>query len=231
MTIEDPVEHRLEGISQVEVDPTAGVTVASALRAVLASDPDVVAVGKPVDDETTRAAVLGASDTVMLATLAAPSASAGVRRLCELGGDAALVSASLTGVVAQQIVRKTCLACRESYYATDDEVFELGLPSEESGRRLLGRGRGCDECAGNGYQGQTNLIEVLPLTDEVRALAADGASVAEIECAAEAAGMRTLREQAIALCLEGVITTAELRAVVDRPSRRSAVRTLRLSRL
>ena len=157
----------------------------------------------------------------MLATLAAPTASAGVRRLCELGGDATLVSASLTGVVAQQIVRKTCLACRESYYATVDEVVELGLPPEESGRRLLGRGRGCDECADSGYQGQTNLVEVLPLDRRgARPRCRRSRPSPRSNAPPRAAGMRTLREQAIALCLEGVITTAELRAVVERPRRR-----------
>ena len=131
-----------------------------------------------VDDETARAAVLGASrHRWCWRRSSRPSASAGLRRLCELGGDPALVSAASTGVVAQQIVRKTCLACRETYYATVDELSELGLPPEDSGRRLLGRGRGCDECGDSGYQGQTSLIEVLPLTDEVRALVADGASV------------------------------------------------------
>ena len=89
-------------------------------------------------------------------------------------------------------------------------LAELGLPLEESGRRLLGRGRGCDECGGSAHQGQVRLVEVLPLTDDVRDLIAGGASSVDIEDAAVAAGMRTLREQGIGLCLEGVITTAEL---------------------
>ncbi|MDQ3122857.1 MAG: Flp pilus assembly complex ATPase component TadA, partial [Actinomycetota bacterium] len=207
LTMEDPVERQLEGIDQIEVDPAAGVTAASGLRAILASDPDVVALGALVDDETTPEAVFGALDTLVLTTLVAPTASAGVRRLTELGGDSALVSGTLTGVVAQQIVRKTCLPCRETYYAAVDELFELDLPEEESGTRLLGRGRGCDECGDSGYQGDTRLVEVLPLTDEVRALIAAGSSAAEVEHAAGAAGMRTFREQGIDLCLEGVITT------------------------
>ncbi|CAN5293846.1 hypothetical protein BH20ACT13_BH20ACT13_06890 [soil metagenome] len=129
------------------------------------------------------------------------------------------MSARLTGVVAQQVVRTTCLACRETYYAAPDELAELGLPLEESGRRLLGRGRGCDACGGSGRQWQVRLVEVLPVTDDVRALICGGASSSDIEGAAVAAGMRTLHEQAIGLCLEGVITTAELRAA-GRPRRR-----------
>ena len=220
LAIDDPVEDQIEGIDQIEVDLATSVTVASGLRAILASDPDVVAVGALVDDETARAAVGGALDALVVTTLVAPTASAGVRRLTELSGDPALVGAALIGVVAQQIVRKTCLACRETYYATADELAELGLPLEESGRRLLGRGRGCDECGDSGYQGQERLIEVLLLTDDVRALVAGGASSVDIEGAAVTAGMRTLREQGIGLCLEGVITTAELRADADRPRRR-----------
>ncbi|MBA3333606.1 MAG: hypothetical protein H0U30_06405 [Actinobacteria bacterium] len=108
--------------------------------------------GALVDDETTPEAVFGALDTLVLTTLVAPTASAGVRRLTELGGDSALVSGTLTGVVAQQIVRKTCLTCRETYYASVDELFELDLPEEESGTRLLGRGRGCASAATAGIR-------------------------------------------------------------------------------
>ena len=219
LTIDNPVEDQIEGIDQIELDVATGVTAASGLRAILASDPDVVAVGALVDRETARAAVRGALETLVLTTLVAPTASAGVRRLTELGGETALVGVALTGVVAQRIVRKTCLACRETYYAAADELAELGLPLAESDRRLLGRGRGCDECGGSGHQGQARLVEVLSLTDDVRALIAGGASSVDIEGAAVAAGMRTLREQGIGLCLEGVITTAELRATADRPRR------------
>ena len=220
LTIDDPVEDQIEGIDQTEIDLPQGVTAASGLRAILASDPDVVAVGSLSDAETARAAVGGALDTFVLTTLVAPTASAGVRHLTEICGDPALVGEALTAVVAQQVVRKTCLACRETYYATAEELAELGLPLEEPGRRLLGRGRGCEECGDSGYQGEQRLTEVLPMTDDVRTLAADGASSKDIEDGAVAAGMRTLRKQRIDLCLEGVITTAELRAVADRPRRR-----------
>ncbi len=214
LTIEDPVEDELEGIGQTEVDVASGLTARNGLRAILRSDSDVVAVGELFDSQTARAAVRGALDALVLTTLVAPTASAGLRRLGELAGDPGLVAAVSTGVVAQQLVRKTCLACRETYYATMEELTELGLSPEESGRRLLGRGRGCDDCRGSGHQGQTCLVEVLPLTDEVRALVADGVSPIDIERAAIGAGMRTLREHAIGLCLEGVITTAELQRVV-----------------
>ena len=220
LTIAGPVGGEIEGIDHVEVDVATGVTTADGLRVILASDPDVVAVGALDDDEAARAAVGGALGTLVLTTLVAPTATAGVRRLTELGGDPALVGAVLTGVVAQQVVRTTCLACRKTYYAAPDELAELGLPLEESGRRLLGRGRGCDECAGSGHRGQVRLVEVLPVTDDVRALISGGASWSDIERAAVAAGMRTLREQAIGLCLEGAITTTELRAAARRPRRR-----------
>ncbi len=220
LTLENPVHGHLDGIHQIEVDPSAGVSAASALRAILASDPDVVALSALVDEETAHAVVLGAGDTLILTTLGAMTAASGARRLCELGGDPALVSTVVTGIVAQQILPSSCLACRETYYATADELFELGLPSEELGKRLLGRGRGCDECGGSGYRGETSLVEVLPLTDDVRALIADGSCSTEVEDAAGAAGMRTLREQGIVLCLEGVTTTAALRSVRERPRRR-----------
>ena len=132
LTLEDPVEGNLDGIHQIEVDPSAGVTAASGLRAILASDPDVVALSALVDEETTHAALRGADDTLVLTTLGAMTAAAGARRLCELGGNPALVSTVLTGIVAQQVLPTSCLACRETYYATADELVELGLPSEET---------------------------------------------------------------------------------------------------
>lgn len=212
LTVEDTVEDQIEGIGQTETDIGLGVTPANGLRAILRSDPDVVAVDElVVDDNTARVAVRAALGTLVLATLAAPTASAAIQRLTQSDVAPDSLSAVLTCVVAQQRVRKTCLSCRETYYATVDELVELGLPPEELGRRLLGRGRGCDECGGSGYQRHTYLFEILAPTDDVRALVADRAPAAETERAAVAAGMQTLRENGVRLCLEGVITSVELR--------------------
>jgi type IV pilus assembly protein PilB len=211
MTIEDPVERFLQGVDQTEVDPHAGVTFASGLTTILRSDPDSVVVGELFDEETARLALRGArSGHYVLTTLQAPTAALGIRRLLAFGLDPGALSAALTGVVAQQLVRRTCVACRQSYFATSEEIAALDRPPEEAGRRLLGRGRGCTECDGSGYRGRVAVFEALPLVADVRELVARGPDAAELEAAAVAAGMRTLRQSVVRLCLDGVTTTAEL---------------------
>jgi type II secretory ATPase GspE/PulE/Tfp pilus assembly ATPase PilB-like protein len=116
-------------------------------------------------------------------------------------------------VVGQRLARGICTDCRQSYYATPEDIRALGLPSEENGRRLLARGAGCTACGGSGYRGRIALFELLSLTDDVRELVARRASITEIQHAATVSGMRTLRDEGIRLCLEGVTTTEEVRRV------------------
>jgi general secretion pathway protein E len=214
MTIEDPVEQVIPGADQTEVDPSRGLTFASGLRAILRSDPDVVVVGELVDPLTASLAARAALDgRLVLTTLEADSATAAVRRLLDLGLEPRSLAHALTGVVAQRLVARVCVECRESYYASAAELTELGLPPEELGRRLLGRGQGCDACDGSGYAGQVAVFEVLPLSEPVRALVTLGATAAELEHSAVAAGMRTLFEDVVELCLEGVTTPAEVRRI------------------
>jgi type II secretory ATPase GspE/PulE/Tfp pilus assembly ATPase PilB-like protein len=116
-------------------------------------------------------------------------------------------------VTAQHLARRICVDCRESYYASADEIAELGRPEEESGRRLLARSRGCSSCGGTGFAGWAVVFEVLPLTEEARALVAHRARSSALREAAVAAGMTTLRERAVGLCLDGVTTVSEVRLV------------------
>jgi type II secretory ATPase GspE/PulE/Tfp pilus assembly ATPase PilB-like protein len=213
-TIEDPVERLLPGLDQVEVDPPAGVTFLRGLRAILRTAPDVVLVGELADADTSRLAVHAArADRVVLAALDAPTAAAGVRRLVDLGVDARTLSSTLSCLVAQHLVRRVCAECRETYYASADEVAELGRPDDESGRRLLARGRGCASCSGSGFRGWAAVFEALPLTEDVRALVGDASAPTAIRDAAVAAGMSTMWDGAVGLCLDGVTTVSELRQV------------------
>ena len=214
LTIEDPVECLVPGADQTEVDPRTGLTYAAGLHAILRSDPDAVAVGELLDPETARLATRAAlAGQHVLSTLEAEGAAGTVRRLLDLEVEHEALATALTGVVAQRLLRRFCLDCREAYYATAEELVALGLGVEEGGRRLLGRGQGCDSCDGTGHSGLVAVFEVLPLDDDVRAAVAARATAAEIEKAAVAAGMQTLRESAVRLCLEGVTTAAEARRV------------------
>jgi len=214
-TIEDTVEHVIPGIDQVEIDPAAGLTFALGFHAILRSDPDVVGVGEIHGEEAARVTFETAlTDSLVLGVLRAGTAAAATRRLTDMGVDARLLGSALVCVLAQRLVRRICSDCREGYYATPDELRELGRPAEEASPRLLARGRGCSTCGASGFRGRVGIFEFLPLTEEVRRLVVDGASTAEIQAAAVAAGMRTLREDGIRLCLEGVTTAAEVQRVV-----------------
>ena len=211
-TIDDAVGYVLPGVDQVEVDPRAGLSFAQGLRTILSSDPDVILVGEVRDEETARTAAQAAlTGHLVLSGLHAPTAAAAVQRLAEMGVEPGVLGATLTCIVAQRLVRRVCQDCRETYYATDDDRVELGRPADDAGPRLLARGRGCTACGDTGFRGRAALFEVLPVTDDIRALVAERASTTEIQRAAVAAGMRTLREDGIRHCLEGVTTAAEVK--------------------
>ena len=183
----------------------------------LASDPDSVVVGDLRDPESARVAFGAArADRLILTALEAPTTASAVVRLAELGVEPHLLSSTLSCVVAQHLVRRICPDCRETYYASADEVASLGRPEEESGRRLLARGRGCASCDGTGFRGFAAVFEVLQVSDRIRSLIAEGATAALIRDAAVEDGMTTLREAAVGLCLDGVTSAAEvLQVAVD----------------
>ena len=215
-TVEHPVEHVLRGIDQVEVAPSAGLTVGRALNAVLRSDADVVAIDEISDAEVARASLGAASSRLVLATLDASSAVTVLRRLRPVEGSPFTedLAHAVALVVSQRLVRRICTDCRETYYPDADELVELGRPADEMGRRLLARGRGCPACSDTGFRGRVGLFAVLVPTAELQALAAVGASTDELHRAAREAGARGFSDAGASLCLDGVTTLAELRRVL-----------------
>ncbi len=214
-SIEDPVEHVFDGIDQTEVGVASGVTFADGLRTLLATDSDVVLVGEIRDQDTAEVALQAALDgRHILVGLRAPSAAAAVRRLADMGLESSVLGGALTCVVAQRLVRRICVDCRETYYASDSDLAELGQPSEGGSPRLLARGRGCSACDGTGFRGRVGLFEILSVTEETRGLVCGGASVTKIHRAAVAGGMQTLRDDGVRLCLEGITTAAEVQRLL-----------------
>ena len=215
MTIEDPVEYLTTGVDQIEVNLRAGLSFARGLRTILRSDPDVILVGEIRDEETAQIAIRAAmTGHLVCSTLHSQTAASGIRRLTDMGVEPGLLAETLTCLVAQRLVRRVCLDCRETYKATKDELVALQRPTERPGRRFLVRGRGCPACGATGYHGRIALFEVLVLTDEIRELIAGGASTAEIHHLAVAGGMRALRDDGDRLCLEGITTLSEVQRVV-----------------
>jgi type IV pilus assembly protein PilB len=212
MTIEDPVEYVTPGIDQIEVNVRAGLTFARGLRTILRSDPDTILVGEIRDEETAQIAIRAAmTGHLVLSTLHTQTAAGALQRLAEMGMESGLVAATVTCLIAQRLARRICPDCRETYKPSKAEVTALGRTSARGIE--LARGLGCTACGGTGFRGRVGLFEVLPLTEEIRALASDHVSTADIQSAAVAAGMRTLREDGIRLCLEGVTTADEVRRV------------------
>jgi len=196
ITVEDPVEYRLPGINQVQVNPKAGLTFASALRSILRSDPDVVLLGEIRDHETAQIAIEAAlTGHLVLSTLHTNDAPSAVTRLTEMGIEPFLVGSALDAVVAQRLARKLCGKCKEPYQPTEQEMVAARFPwvPGEPVPELM-KPMGCVACSRTGYRGRLALHEVMPVNEEIERLAVAHASSAEIGATAVANGMITLRE-------------------------------------
>jgi type IV pilus assembly protein PilB len=210
MTIEDPVEYRLDGVNQIEVDVKGGLSFASGLRTILRSDPDVVLVGEVRDSETASIAIEAAmTGHLVLTSLHAHNAAGAIARLRDMGVDASMLASSLNAVVAQRLARRLCVHCRREYAANAEE---LGVADQTmSDDVLLYAAVGCAKCQGTGYTGRVALREVMPVYGEVRALVESSAE--EIFAAAVRQGMTTLRDDGMRLALTGVSSVDEIRRV------------------
>ncbi len=208
ITVEDPVEYQLNGISQVQVKPDIGLTFAAALRSILRQDPDVIMIGEIRDLETAEIAIQSAlTGHLVFSTLHTNDAASSVTRLLDMGIEAFLVASSVIGVIAQRLVRKICPYCKESYEPSEEELREVGLLGF-SGR--LFRGRGCEKCMGTGYLGRTAIYEILLVGKLVRKLILEGRDSEEIKEAAIKEGMRTLRMDGAEKVKMGITTVEEV---------------------
>ena len=213
MTVEDPVEYELKGITQIQVEPRRGVTFASALRAILRQDPDIVFVGEIRDLETAEIAVQASmTGHLVLATLHTNDAVGVVPRLCDLGLDRASIAATLRGALAQRLVRRVCDGC-----ATP--VTGALTPEEQRLAAVYGvppavRAVGCRRCGQTGYRGRVPIVEVFSCSEEVERLITAGAPAAELHRAVVAGGMRSLRESALDQVRRGATTLREVERVL-----------------
>jgi type IV pilus assembly protein PilB len=216
ITVEDPVEYRLAGVNQIQVNPKAGLTFANALRSILRADPDVVLVGEIRDRETAVIAVEAAlTGHLVLSTLHTNDAPSAISRLHEMGVEPFLVGSALDCVVAQRLARKLCGRCREAYEPTEAELLEAGyLESEAEQIDQMYRPVGCQNCGKTGYLGRMGLYEVMPVTEEVERLAAERRSSEEIRRTAVEQGMVTLRQDGLEKARHGMTSLEEIFRVV-----------------
>jgi general secretion pathway protein E len=213
LTIEDPVEYEIQGISQSQVKPAIGLTFASALRAFVRQDPDVIMVGEVRDTETAHIAIHAAlTGHLVLTTLHTETAAAAVPRLLDLGVESFLLKSTLRAVIAQRLVRQLCDRCKGPRPLHADDIsgdpryaalgFKEGEPIHEP--------KGCERCGGTGYRGRIGIFEVLVLSEELRGLIGDRADSNAIDAAAVKAGMTTMVDDGIAKCRSGMTSAAEV---------------------
>lgn len=215
VTVEDPVEYRMQGIVQVQVQEKAGLTFASALRSILRQDPNVVLVGEIRDKETAQIATQASlTGHLVLSTLHTNDAPNAVTRLVDIGVEAYKIAAALRGVVAQRLMRKLCPTCKEVWMEAPPDRLRKWIPTGTP----LYRAAGCPDCAMTGYLGRFSIIEVLHVGPEVERRIAAGQTADRIADAARRAGMKTLWESGLAHVLRGESTVDELLRVVEVPS-------------
>jgi type IV pilus assembly protein PilB len=219
ITVEDPVELRIKGINQVQLNVKAGLTFASALRSILRADPDIVFVGEIRDRETAMISVEAAlTGHLVLATLHTNDAASTPMRLVEMGLEPYLVTSSLSAAIAQRLARRLCTHCKEPYEVTESEVVALGWTPDEifgAGQApVLYRAVGCGACSKTGYRGRKALVELMTVTDELVRLIMEGGNVDSIHQLAVEQGMVTLRHSGLRRALEGETTLEEVLRVV-----------------
>jgi len=221
ITIEDPIEYQLEGISQIQVASKKGMTFATSLRHVLRQDPDVIMIGEVRDVETARMAIQSSlTGHLVFSTLHTNDSAGAVTRLLDLGVEPYLVSSSLIAVLAQRLVRRVCSDCRRSIEPTPHQLRELGLLSTDSapGSSYGGtffEGAGCDKCFQTGYRGRTGIYELMLITDQIQGLIYKRQSAGAIKKASLEAGLQTLRMDGARKVLAGITTVSEVLRVTQ----------------
>ena len=234
ITLEDPVEYQVDGVNQIQVNNAVGLTFASGLRSILRQDPDIIMVGEIRDAETAGLAVQSAlTGHTVLSSLHTNSAAGVLPRLLDMDIEPFLVSSTVSTVIGQRLVRKICAKCKEKYIASpalaDAIAKEVGkylpstadkslntdtgydnLPKVEDKEITLFRGKGCDECRNTGFQGRIGIFEVFPVTPEIEKLLLTHSTTTEIQDAAIAQNMITMREDGFLKALEGVTTIEEV---------------------
>jgi type IV pilus assembly protein PilB len=215
ITVEDPVEYRLAGINQVQINLRAGLTFASALRSILRSDPDVVMVGEIRDGETAKISIEAAlTGHLVLSTLHTNDAPGAITRLNEMGVEPFITGAAVSAVLAQRLARKLCPHCAEPYTPSEQELLRLRVDGDAGlARGTFFRPQGCARCAETGYKGRVGIFQLLEMSERLEHLASERASREEIERAARAEGMRSLWDDGVAKVAAGLTSVEELARV------------------
>jgi general secretion pathway protein E len=219
LTVEDPVEYQIRGISQMAINPKIGLSFAAGLRSFLRQDPDVIMVGEIRDRETAEIAIQASlTGHLVFSTVHTNDAASAITRLVDMGVEPFLVASSLMALMAQRLVRRVCHQCREAYRPTAEELKEVGLTPEavaRAGNPTIYRAKGCDACAGTGYRGRTGIYELLMVDDDIRQLTLKNVDSSTIKRTGVQKGMLTLLDDGARKVLAGETTLAEVLSVTQ----------------
>jgi type IV pilus assembly protein PilB len=217
ITAEDPIEYNFMGINQVQMHEEIGLTFASSLRSFLRQDPDIIMVGEIRDFETAQIAVQAAlTGHLVLSTVHTNDAPGTINRLIDMGIEPFLISSAVILILAQRLIRKTCMDCREPIKVHPQLLIDLGIPPDEVKSFQVYKGKGCSICNNTGYKGRLGLYEVMPMREEIKELILSRASNSEIKKEAIRLGMKTLRQSGISKIKDGVTTIEEvLRSTIE----------------
>ncbi len=217
LTLEDPIEYQLPGISQTQVSDKKGMTFASGLRSVLRQDPDIIMVGEIRDHETAVMAIQSAlTGHLVFSSLHTNDAASAVTRLLDLGIEPYLVASSVVGVLAQRLVRRICDQCARPHTLSESELRTLGLDPVDTDTSALQRGTGCPACRRTGYRRRIGLFELLSVDESIRQLIQARATASQIKAAAVNCGMKTLTDDGVSKLLRGQTTSEEIQRVIMR---------------
>jgi general secretion pathway protein E len=211
MTIEDPVEYKLEGMAQIGVNPKIHLSFATGLRHILRQDPDVIMIGEIRDKETAEIAIQASlTGHLVLSTLHTNDAPSALTRLVDMGIEPYLLSSSVIGVLAQRLVRTICPKCKISYEPSHLELKDLGIADTELQEGVLYKGEGCEHCYHSGYKGRHGVYELMNVTPAIKRQLLKSPDAMELQRVALEHGMSSLRREGAKLALQGVTTSAEI---------------------
>ena len=212
LTVEDPVEYQLEGINQIQAKPQINLTFANALRSIVRQDPDVIMIGEMRDLETAGIAVQSAlTGHLVLSTLHTNDSAGSITRLLDMGVDDYLLTSTISGILAQRLVRLLCVNCRQPYPALPELVEEMRLRRFSEGRDItLYKAIGCEQCGGTGYRGRAAIMEFLVMSDPLRRMVLKHADATELQVEAQKEGMDTMYEDGLRKAVAGLTTIEEV---------------------
>jgi type IV pilus assembly protein PilB len=211
ITAEDPVEYDIDGIVQCQIKPEIELTFARILRSMLRQDPDTILIGEIRDKETAEIAVQASlTGHLVFSTLHTNDAPSAIARLLDLGLEPFLVTATLEGVIAQRLVRRLCVNCKEAYTPTEEQLMELELRPDDVAGKTFYFGKGCEACNNTGYRGRQGIYEIMMFDDELKDMIVKHASTQVLRAESRKRGMRTLRQSGLLAIYDGVTSIEEV---------------------